>query len=493
MVEGSLAILIAFILYLGLMLGIGVYYYKKTANLSDYVLGGRRLGSWVTAMSAQASDMSAWLLMGLPGAAYISGFGSIWLALGLGVGTFLNWQFIAKRLRKYTEIAGDSLTLSSYFGNRFRDDKNTLKVISSIIIVFYFAVYTASGFVAGGKLFGTVFGLDYTLALTIGAIVIVGYTFLGGFMAVSTTDFIQGIVMFVAVVVLPIVGIFTNGGPFNILDSIRSMNGEFLVPFTDAEGNSLGLLVILSSLAWGLGYFGQPHILVRFMAIKSSSQIKTSKKIAMSWVVISLGAAIAIGMVGRVIIPETLLDSEQVFMIMIDGLLPSIIAGVFLAAVLAAIMSTADSQLLVTASAFSEDLYKSILNKNATQKQLLMVSRITVLAVAVIAYIIALNPDSSVLDIVSNAWAGFGSAFGPVVLFSLFWKKMTKLSTVFGMIVGGATVFIWGNLKGGIFELYEMVPAFLLSCIVIIVVSILDKEPSQEIQDEFDSIVKYKC
>jgi len=492
MLEGNLAILVAFVLYLGVMLGIGIYYYKKTADLSDYVLGGRGLGSWVTAMSAQASDMSAWLLMGLPGAAYLSGLGSIWLALGLGIGTFLNWQFVATRLRKYTEIAGNSLTLSSYFGNRFRDDNNTLRMVSSIIIVFYFAVYTASGFVAGGKLFGTVFGLDYTIALTIGAIVIVGYTFLGGFMAVSTTDFIQGIIMFIAVVVVPIIGISTNGGLSATLDSIKGFNTELLNPLTDAAGNSLGLLVILSSFAWCLGYFGQPHILVRFMAIKSSSQIKTSKRIAMTWVIVSLVAALVVGMVGRIIIPGVLGDSEQVFMVLIDGLLPSIVAGVFLAAVLAAIMSTADSQLLVTASAFSEDLYKPLINKNASQKQLLMVSRITVLAIAIIAYIIALNPNSSVLDIVSNAWAGFGSAFGPVVLFSLFWKKMTKASAVAGMIVGGATVFIWGNLTGGIFELYEMVPAFFLSCILIIIVSLFGEEPSQEIQDEFDSIAKSK-
>ncbi|MBS4539417.1 sodium/proline symporter PutP [Clostridium sp. D2Q-11] len=492
MLGNSFAILVAFILYLGLMLGIGIYYYKKTTDLSDYVLGGRGLGSWVTAMSAQASDMSGWLLLGLPGAAYLSGLSTIWIALGLAVGTFLNWQFVATRLRKYTEIAGNSLTLSSYFGNRFRDDQNILRIVSSIIIVFYFSIYTASGLVAGGKLFSTVFGLDYTLALTIGAIVIVGYTFLGGFMAVSTTDFIQGIVMFIAIVAVPAVGIIVNGGPFATLDSIRSLNAEFLNPLTDENGNTLGLLAILSSFAWCLGYFGQPHILVRFMAIKSVSKIKKSKRIAMSWVIISLGAAILVGIVGRVIIPEVLVDSEQVFMVLIDDLLTSIIAGVFLSAVLAAIMSTADSQLLVTSSAFSEDLYKPLINKNASQNQLLMISRITVLAIALIAYIIALNPESSVLDIVANAWAGFGAAFGPVVLFSLFWKRMTKASAIAGMIIGGVTVFIWGKLSGGIFELYEMIPGFFLSCIIIVVVSLLGKEPSKDIQQEFESVVRSK-
>lgn len=489
MLEDSWTILASFILYLGFMLGIGIYYYKKTSNLSDYVLGGRGLGSWVTAISAQASDMSGWLLMGLPGAAYLTGMESIWIAVGLAVGTFLNWQFVAVRLRKYTEIAGNSLTLSSYFGNRFRDEKNILRIVSSAIIVFYFSIYTASGFVAGGKLFSTVFGLDYTLALTIGVIVIIGYTFLGGFMAVSTTDLIQGIVMFFAVVIVPAIGIYINGGATATLDSIRSLNAEFLNPLTDVNGNALGLLAIISSFAWCFGYFGQPHILVRFMAIKSSSQIKKSKRIAMTWVLISLGAAVIVGMVGSVIIPETLVDSEQVFMVMINGLLPSALAGVFLSAVLAAIMSTADSQLLVTASAFSEDLYKPLINKNATQKQLLNVSRIAVLAVSIVAYVIALNPNSSVLAIVANAWAGFGSAFGPVVLFSLFWKKMTKESAVAGMIVGGAVVFIWGNMTGGIFELYEMVPAFFLSCIVIVITTFLGKEPSKEIQDEFDSVM----
>lgn len=488
MLEGNLAILVVFILYLGVMLGIGIYYYKRTSNISDYVLGGRGLGSWVTALSAQASDMSGWLLLGLPGAAYLTGLESMWIALGLAVGTFLNWQFVAIRLRKYTEVAGNSLTISSYFGNRFRDENNTLRIISSIIIVFYFSIYTASGFVAGGKLFGAIFGLNYTLALTIGAIIIVSYTFLGGFMAVSTTDFIQGIIMFIAVVAVPAIAIGTNGGLTATLDIIRGINVEFLNPFTNVDGGKLGLLAIISSFAWCLGYFGQPHILVRFMAIKSPTQIKKSKRIAMSWVIISLIASIMIGIVGRAFIPGILGDAEEVFLVLIDSLFISALAGLFLAAVLAAIMSTADSQLLVTSSAFSEDLYKPLINKNASQKQLLMVSRLTVVAVAVVAYIIALNPDGSVLDIVANAWAGFGSAFGPVVLFSLFWKRMTKASAAAGMIVGGVTVFIWGKLSGGIFELYEMVPAFLLACIVIVIVSLLGNEPSKEIQDEFDSI-----
>lgn len=488
MLSGNVPILIVFTLYLGSMLGIGIYYYKKTSNISDYVLGGRGLGSWVTALSAQASDMSGWLLLGLPGAAYLTGLEAIWIALGLAIGTFLNWQFVAVRLRKYTEVAGNSLTISSYFGNRFRDEDNILRIISSIIIVFYFSIYTASGFVAGGKLFGAVFGLNYTLALTIGAIIIVSYTFLGGFMAVSITDFFQGILMFVAVVGVPVIAIKANGGVTATLDSIRGLNVELLNPLTNADGSKLGLLAISSSFAWFLGYFGQPHILVRFMAIKSPTQLKKSKIIAMTWVIISLVASVSVGLVGRIVIPELLGDPEKVFLVLIDLLLPTFTAGLFLAAVLAAIMSTADSQLLVTSSALAEDLYRPLINKNASEKQLLMVSRLTVLAVAVVAYIIALNPDGSVLDIVANAWAGFGASFGPIILFSLFWKRMTKISAAAGMIVGGVTVFIWGNLSGGIFEIYEMIPAFLLASIAIVVVSLLDKEPSKEIQDEFDSI-----
>lgn len=488
MLSGNVPILIVFTLYLGSMLGIGIYYYKKTSNISDYVLGGRGLGSWVTALSAQASDMSGWLLLGLPGAAYLTGLEAIWIALGLAIGTFLNWQFVAVRLRKYTEVAGNSLTISSYFGNRFRDEDNILRIISSIIIVFYFSIYTASGFVAGGKLFGAVFGLNYTLALTIGAIIIVSYTFLGGFMAVSITDFFQGILMFVAVVGVPVIAIKANGGVTATLDSIRGLNMELLNPLTNADGSKLGLLAISSSFAWFLGYFGQPHILVRFMAIKSPTQLKKSKIIAMTWVIISLVASVSVGLVGRIVIPELLGDPEKVFLVLIDLLLPTFTAGLFLAAVLAAIMSTADSQLLVTSSALAEDLYRPLINKNASEKQLLMVSRLTVLAVAVVAYIIALNPDGSVLDIVANAWAGFGASFGPIILFSLFWKRMTKISAAAGMIVGGVTVFIWGNLSGGIFEIYEMIPAFLLASIAIVVVSLLDKEPSKEIQDEFDSI-----
>jgi len=486
MVTNSIGIIAVFILYLVGMLVIGLYYYKRTANLSDYILGGRGLGSWVTAMSAQASDMSGWLLMGLPGAAYADGMSAIWIAVGLACGTYLNWKFVAARLRKYTAIAGDSLTLSVYFENRFRDKTKILRTLSALFILIFFLIYTSSGLVAGGKLFSTVFGMDYTVALTVGALVIISYTFLGGFMAVCLTDFFQGLIMFFAIVIVPIGGLMRTGGIGDTISKIKDIKPYFLNPFVGPDGKALTFLAIISLFAWFFGYFGQPHILARFMAITKSSEIKKSRLIAMIWVLISLFAAVLIGIIGRVYLPGT--PSETIFMVMVNDIFPTLIAGVLLAAVLAAIMSTADSQLLVTASALTEDFYKSFFKRNASDKELVWVSRIAVLVVAFIAYLLALNPNSSVLDIVSYAWAGFGAAFGPLVIFSLFWKRMTRVSAIWGMITGGATVLIWKQLSGGIFELYEIVPGFLFASIVIVVVSLLGKEPSKEIQDEFDSV-----
>lgn len=488
MVSASFGVIFMFILYLGFMLGIGFYFYKKNENLSDYILGGRGLNSWVAAMSAQASDMSGWLLLGLPGYAYAAGMEAIWIAIGLGLGTYLNWKFIAKRLRKYTQIAGNSITLSVYFENRFRDKSKILRTVSAIFIILFFLFYTSSGLVAGGKLFSTVFGMDYTIALTVGAIVIIAYTFLGGFMAVSWTDFFQGSLMFVTIIVVPLAGMFSVGGLNVTLDGIKSINPELLNPFIDVNGSSLTVIAIFSLFAWFFGYFGQPHILARFMAIKSSKMIKKARLIAMIWVVISLGMAIFVGMVGKIYLTDQLADPEHVFMIMVNTLFPSLIAGILLAAILAAIMSTADSQLLVTASALTEDLYRSLFRKDASEKQLVWISRLAVIGVAIVAYILALNPESSVLDLVAYAWAGFGAAFGPVVILSLFWKRMTRLSAIFGMITGGLTVVIWKQLSGGIFDVYEIAPGFILACLVIVVVSILDKKPSKEILDEFEKV-----
>ncbi len=483
-------ILISFVVYLAGMLAIGWFFYRKTRNLTDYILGGRGLNSWVTSMSAQASDMSGWLLLGLPGYAYLAGFEASWIAIGLCIGTYFNWKFVARRLRKYTEVAGDSITIPDYFENRFRDRSNVLRIVSAFFILVFFLIYTSSGFVAGAKLFSTVFDLPYTMGLLIGALVIISYTFLGGFNAVSWTDFIQGSIMFFAVLIVPIIGIRAIGGfgPFN--QAILDINPELLNLFTGVNGDSLSLIAIVSLVAWGLGYFGQPHILARFMAIRSSSQIKQARHIAMVWVVISLACAVLIGIVGRVYLKTFLQGnaSETVFMELVNALVHPLPAGVLLAAILAAIMSTADSQLLVTSSAITQDFYKVLLRKNAGARELLWVGRLAVVLVAAAAFVIALDPDSSVLGLVAYAWAGFGAAFGPLILISLFWKRMTRNGAIAGIVAGGATVLIWKRLSGGIFDLYEIVPGFALSMAVIFLVSLLDSPPDAEIVAEFESV-----
>lgn len=474
--------IVTFILYLLTMLGIGLYFYSKTESLSEYVLGDRKLGIWGTSISAQASDMSGWLLLGLPGAAFTTGLsGSLWMALGLATGTYLNWKFIAKRLRVYTEDYSDSITIPSYLENRFNDRSKILRVASAVFILLFFLVYTSSGFVAGGKLFETVFGIPYTYAVLLGALVVIIYTFLGGFMAVCWTDVIQGILMFSVIVVLPIVVIFKNGGFSNTANFIDPVLLDPLhIPFlTSIEGAGAGLAVIsiISSLAWGLGYFGQPHILARFMAIKDPKEIDSARIIAMFWVVLSLAGALAVGLVSHSVFPSlSVTDSERIFILLISETVPALLSGVFLCAILASVMSTADSQLLVTASTISEDFYKALIKPDATDKELVLISRITVVVVAVIAFLIALNPDSSVLNLVSYAWAGFGSAFGPVILISLFWKKMTRNGAAAGMIVGGITSAIWPLLRTNfptvaLFQFYEIVPGFLLAVIFIFLFS----------------------
>ena len=488
--SAEISIIISFVIYFLALLFAGIYFYKRTTSTSEYLLGGRSLNSWVTSLSAQASDMSGWLLLGLPGAAYLSGLEASWIAIGLAIGTYLNWKFVAKRLRQYTEIAGDSLTLSDFFENRFRDKKKVLRLVSAIFILVFFVIYTSSGFVASGKLFSTAFGLPYFTALTIGVVVLVSYTFLGGFLAVCWTDFFQGMLMLVAILIVPLMAVKLLGGPRATIDIVNTVNPELLNPFTAADGSQLSALALISLLAWGLGYFGQPHILVRFMAISSSSQIKKARIIAMVWVILSLSAAVLVGLVGRVYLTTPLIgaDSEKVFMIMAQEMFPTILTGFLLAAILSAIMSTADSQLLVSASALSEDFYKAFLRPNASGKELLWVSRLTVVFVSIIAYVLAFNPESSILDLVAYAWAGFGAVFGPTIILSLFWKRMTGRGALAGMITGGIIVILWKNLQGGIFELYEIVPGFICSVIAIVVFSLLDKEPSQEILDEFEKI-----
>ncbi len=485
---------ISFAIYLIFMMTIGWYFYNRTKNLSDYVLGGRGLNAWVTSLSAQASDMSGWLLLGLPGYAYLAGLEAGWIALGLMIGTYLNWKFIAKRLRKYTQVSGNSITLPVFFENRFRDKSGTLRILSAIFIIIFFLLYTSSGFVAGAKLFYTVFNIPYFFALSIGVFVIIGYTFLGGFMAVSWTDFFQGMLMFFAIIIIPILGVSALGGFSQTIAKAKAINPELLNIFTATSGENLKFIPVLSLVAWGFGYFGQPHILARFMAISSSDKVKKARRIAMGWVIISLSAAVVVGIVGRILLIDNPLigkaASETVFMVLVNQLTTPLIGGILLAAILAAVMSTADSQLLVTSSAITEDLYRILLKRKPGDKELVWISRISVIIVAAIAFVIALNPESSVLELVAYAWAGFGATFGPVVILSLFWKRMTAKGAIGGIFTGGITVLIWKNISGGIFDLYEIVPGFLFSAIAIIMVSLLDKLPSKEISEEFDSVKK---
>ncbi len=505
-----LIILSAFVIYLIMMVVIGAVYMKKTSNTEDYFLGGRGLGGWVAALSAQASDMSGWLLMGLPGAIYAMGTGQAWIAIGLFIGTVCNWVFISARLRRYTIVANNSLTLPAYFENRFRDEKRILLLISSVVIVVFFLVYTASALAAGGTLFHSVFGLDYHLALAIGALVILASTFMGGFMAVCTTDFIQGTLMLIGLLAVPIVAWMMIGGDLKgLLDQSQVAGGAdaYLDLFSNG-GEPYRAIDIISQLAWGLGYCGMPHILTRFMALKNEKELKKSRVIAIIWVALSLGAACVIGVLGRAYLYPTILgtegqaSTESVFIEMItkvftkDMALP-FIGGIFLCGILAAIMSTADSQLLVAASSVSEDIYRSYIHPDADSKKVLRISRITVAVVALLAFIIAWDPNSSIMGLVSNAWAGLGSAFGPIVLLSLFWKRTNLAGAVAGILSGGLAVVVWdyiplagGKTLGASTGLYSLVVGFALSSLMIVACSLATKAPSQEILDEFERAQK---
>lgn len=486
----DIAIINTFILYIGLMMAIGVYYYRRTRNMSDYFLGNRKLGAWVTSLSAEASDMSGWMLMGVPGFAYLAGLNAGWIAVGIALGTWANWHFLASRLRKYTELAHNSLTLPEFLENRFEDKSGLLRLIPAIFILIFFVIYTSSGFVSAGRLFETVFGMNYQYAVFIGAGSVVFYTLIGGFLAVSRTDFIQGVMMFFAILVVPITAGMENGGFVATVTAIENIQGSMLEPFTKPDGSTLGVIELISLLAWGIGYFGQPHILVRFMAISSSKEIKTATHIAMTWVVISLAAAVAVGMVGRVFLTTPLIgtESETVFLVMTNSMFPPVVTGLIISAVLAAIMSTASSQLLVAASAFARDFYHTVIRKDSDEKELVWISRASVLVIASLAVFLALNPNSFILDMVSYAWAGFGAAFGPAILMSLFWRRTTRNGVLTGIIVGGVTVLVWKQFAW--FGLYEIVPGFILSIIAIYVVSRLDKMPAKIITDTFDAVGK---
>lgn len=505
------AIFAAFACYLVFMVIIGGICMKRNNTTEDYFLGGRGLSGWVAALSAQASDMSGWLLMGLPGAVYAFGTGQAWIAIGLLLGTVFNWVVISGRLRSYTIRANNSLTLPEFFENRFRDDKKVLLCVSSVVIAIFFLVYTASALASGGKLFTLVFGLDYRIALVVGAAVILAYTFMGGFMAVCVTDFVQGMLMLVGLLVVPIVA-YALVGPSNIASTLDASGvaggaASFLNLFEN-NGEPLSFIDILSQLAWGLGYMGMPHILVRFMAVSNTKELKKSRVIAIVWVILSLGMAVLIGIIGRAYLYPEILDiaagqHENVFISMIKKVFMedfnlAFVGGLFLCGVLAAIMSTADSQLLVTASAVSKDIYKGMIKKDASDDTVMKISRITVVVIALLAVVIAWNPNSSIMGLVSNAWAGLGSAFGPIVLMSLFWRRTNFHGAVAGIVSGGLTVIIWdyiplvgGQTLGTATGIYSLLVGFFLSLICIVVVSLCTKAPTEEMLEEFDD-VKYK-
>ncbi|MGR2737804.1 sodium/proline symporter PutP [Billgrantia sp. Q4P2] len=488
MVQNNMAIGLTFVVYLLLMLGIGIVAYKRTTNLSDYILGGRTLGPWTSAISAGASDMSGWLLLGLPGAAYVSGISASWIAVGLLIGTWLNWLVVARRLRLYSFKVSDALTLPEYFANRFRDKSQLLRVISAVFILMFFLFYTSSGLVAGGRLFETVFGYDYSVAVTIGTIAVISYTFFGGFLAVSWTDLIQGLMMAAALAIVPIIAFGDLGGTTGAAAALAAESEHMLAWFRDAStGEALTFIGIVSSLAWGLGYFGQPHILARFAAIRSDRDIPAARRIAVTWTAIALVSSIAVGLLGVGFVQRDLADGETVFMVMVNLIFHPVIAGILLAAILAAIMSTADSQLLVSSSALTDDFYKAIFRKDASQTELVWVGRFAVIAIAVLAYLLALNPDATVLDLVAYAWAGFGAAFGPALIMSLYWRRMNKWGALAGIVVGGVTVVVWAELSGGIFDLYEIVPGVILAYLAIIVASLATEEPDLRVTADFDT------
>lgn len=509
MTREQILMLVSIVLYLLMILYVGIRYSKKNNNVDDFYLGGRRLGPLVTAMSAEASDMSSWLLMGLPGLAYLSGICDAgWTAIGLAIGTYVNWLIVAKRLRHYSHHCNNSITIPDFFSNRYRDSKNILLGISALIIVIFFIPYTGSGFAACGKLFSSLFGIDYHVAMIVSALIIIAYTCLGGFLAASTTDLIQSIIMTIALIIVLGFGINVAGGLDAVIENAKSLPGYLsmnsLYDPTTGKETSYGILKIASMMAWGLGYFGMPHILLRFMAIKDSKKIKTSRRIASIWVVISLAVAIFIGVIGLAMSNsgaiETLKDSETIIvrissLLSTYGVIPALIAGVILAGILASTMSTSDSQLLAASSSVSQNILPKVFKINISEKASMIVARITLVVIAIIGVIIAWDPNSSVFGIVSFAWAGFGATFGPVMLFALFWKRSNKYGAIAGMIVGGVMVFVWKYVIatfGGIWSIYELLPSFICASIAIIIVSLATKAPEKEITDEFEQVAAMK-
>jgi sodium/proline symporter len=480
--------LISIGIYLAGMLLIGWYAYRKTSNLTDYMLGGRSLGPAVTALSAGAADMSGWLLMGLPGGVYVTGLADAWIAIGLTIGCYLNWLLVAPRLRTYTQVANDSITIPSYLENRFKDNTKMLRIVSGIVILVFFTFYVSSGLVSGAVFFQSSFHTSYQTGLYIVGGVCIAYTLFGGFLAVSYTDFIQGLMMVIALLLVPAIGIFHTGGPAKTFETIHSINPTILDLF---KGTSF--LGIISAMAWGLGYFGQPHIIVRFMAITTVKEIKSARRIGMSWMVFSLLGTIFTALIGLAFFHQnhqySLKNPEAVFIQLGQILFHPLFAGFVLAAILAAIMSTVSSQLIVTSSALVEDLYKIVVRKDAKDKELVFLGRMAVLLVSLVAAALAFRQNNTILNLVAYAWAGFGASFGPTILLSLFWKKMTNWGALFGMIVGAVTVIVWKNVGLGD-TLYEIVPGFVFNMVVSVVVSYMTYQKNHAIEEDFQESVK---
>lgn len=481
-------LLTSIIVYMAGMLLIGYYAYKRTSNLTDYMLGGRSLGPTVTALSAGASDMSGWLMMGLPGAMFAQGLSASWIAIGLTLGAYANWLYVAPRLRSYTEVANNSITIPAFLENRFGDSSRMLRLVSALVIMIFFTFYVSSGLVSGGVLFENTFHLSYQTGLWIVGLVTIAYTLFGGFLAVSWTDAVQGLIMVIALILVPLVTVLTAGGLGETFTVIRTVDPSLLDIF---KGTSL--LGIISLFAWGLGYFGQPHIIVRFMAITSTSEIKKARSIGMGWMIFSVAGAMLTGLVGIALFSKqgwTLSDPETIFIQLGTILFHPLITGFLLAAILAAIMSTISSQLLVTSSSLTEDIYKTFFKRSATDKELVTFGRLSVLLVSVVAFLLALNKNDTILDLVGYAWAGFGASFGPVILLSLYWKQMNKWGALAGMVAGALTVIIWTRFDVLKDFLYEMVPGFAISLLAIVVVSHLTSRPSNEVTTQFDEYQK---
>lgn len=513
MVSNDFWVVFAMLLYFVAVLTIGFVYAKRSnSSTAEYFLGGRGVGPWLTALSAEASDMSGWLLMGLPGVAYFTGASdAMWTAIGLAIGTYLNWKFVAKRLRKYSVVAGDSITLPEFYSKRFHDRKNIVSTVAALIIMVFFCVYVGSCFVTCGKLFATLFGLDYATMMVLGAIIVFLYTLVGGYLSVVTTDFVQGVLMFFALATVFVGSVAWAGGVDNTVAFLQSIPGflsgtQIAVPLVDDAGRQLvengaplfgdaaeyPLITIASMLAWGLGYFGMPQVLVRFLGIRSAEEVRQSRIIAVVWVVISMVCALCIGFIGRAMLPTyfgTNAAAENIFIVIAQMILPAFMCGVVVSGILAASMSSASSYLLITGSSVAENIFRGIIKRDATDRQVMIVSRITLAVVMIIGIIIALDENSVIFRVVSYAWAGLGASFGPLVLCSLYWRRTNLPGALAGMLGGAITVVVWHNFikpLGGVFGIYELLPAFIISLVCIFVVSKLTAEPSQEIYDEFD-------